>query len=204
LHPPVRLLNSDSDKLDNRHCLKRQLLQQLLTPLNLANLLDKIAGLIRPPIATGQPNKGYETDRQMLIRVARQFAVLFVVILWLDDIINLIVGIVHFLFELLHLFMESIEGFIEEVLEHLLHTGHHDSEIIIVNGVLVLIALGLYRLYRAWPPFYRRWRRNRQAGWLRYKRRKVHDWRSLSQSQKLKLTAAYLTGIALMLFWLTL
>lgn len=201
---PVRRLNSDSDNLDNRSCLKRQLLQQLLTPLNLTNLLDKIARLYRKQAFTRPPDQHYETDRQMLLRVARQFAVLFVVILLLDDVIDFVIEVLHFIFELLHLFIEVIEGFVEEVLEHLLHTGHHASETIIVNVVLVAVIYGLYRLYRAWPRLYRRQKRNGRAAWLRYKRRKYSYWRALSPSQKLKLTAAYAIGIALMLFWLTL
>lgn len=140
----------------------------------------------------------------MLIRVARRFALLFIVILLLDGILDLVITALHFILELLHLFIEVIEGFIEEVLEHLLHTGHHESEIIIVNVVLVVVMYGLYRLYRAWPPVYRRLKRQGWAAWLRYKRHKCGYWRVLSRSQKIKLTTAYMIGITLILFWLTL
>lgn len=172
--------------------------------MNLSHLHDKIIRSVRTPVANGQPDKRHETDRQMLLRVARQFALLFVVILLLDDIIDFVIEVMHFLFELLHLLIEVIEGFVEEVLEHLLHTGHHASETIIVNVVLVVVIYGLYRLYRAWPHVYRRLKRKGRAAWLRGKRRKYDYWLSLSPRQKIKLTAAYAIGIALMLFWLTL
>ncbi|MCL7423257.1 MAG: hypothetical protein M8364_20415 [Methylobacter sp.] len=172
--------------------------------MKLSSLLDKTARLFRKQAITRPPDQQYETDRQMLLRVARQFAVLFIAIILFDDIFGFVAEVLHFIFELLHLFIEVIEGFIEEVLEHLLHTGHHASETIIVNTVLIIMIYGLYRFYRASPRLYRRIKRNRLAAWLRYKRRKTRQWRARPRKQKIKLIAAYTAGTALLLFWLTL
>ncbi len=174
------------------------------TPLKLSSLLDKTARLFRKQAITRPPDQHYETDRQMLIRIARQFALLIIVILLLDEILEFVIEVLHFIFELLHLFIEAIEEFVESVLELLLNTGHHASEIIIVNTVLVVMIYGLYRFYRAWPRLYRRSKRNRLAAWLRYKRRKARHWRARPRNQKIKLIAAYTAGTALLLFWLTL
>lgn len=111
----------------------------VFTPLKLSSLLDKTARLFRKQAITRPPDQHYETDRQMLIRIARQFALLFIVILLLDEILEFVIEVLHFIFELLHLFIEAIEEFVESVLELLLNTGHHASETIIVNTVLVVM-----------------------------------------------------------------
>ncbi|PKM38452.1 MAG: hypothetical protein CVV06_00505 [Gammaproteobacteria bacterium HGW-Gammaproteobacteria-10] len=145
-----------------------------------------------------------DSDKQMLLRVAWQFFWLFIVLLFFEDLLDLVTDVVHSVFEILHLLIEFLEGLVEEILEHLLHTDHHQSETIIVNAVLLLGFYVLYRLFRALPRIFRRIKRNYLAAWLNYKRRKYSYWRALSSTQKIKLTAAYSTGLALLLFWLTL
>ncbi|HBA64941.1 MAG TPA: hypothetical protein DCZ48_01960 [Methylococcaceae bacterium] len=159
-----------------------------------------LVGLFKKP-APASPD---ESDRQMLARVARKFFWLFLILFFFEDLLDFAIDIVHSIFEILHLLIEFIEGYVEEILEHLLHTDHHQSETIIVNVVLLFGLYGFYRLIRALPRFFRRVRRNVVAGWLNYKRRKAAYWRALLPAQKLKLTAAYLTGLALLLFWLML
>lgn len=150
------------------------------------------------------PASPEDSDRNMLARVAWQFFWLFIALLFFEDLLDLVTDVAHSVFEILHLLIEAIESSIEEILEHLLHTDHHQSETIIVNAVLLLGFYGLYRLFRALPRISRRIIRNYFAAWLNYKRRKFSYWRALSSTQKIKLTAAYSTGLALLLFWLTL
>lgn len=140
----------------------------------------------------------------MLARVARQFFWLFVILFFFEDLLDFAVEIGHSVFEILHLLIEFIEGYVEEILEHLLHTDHHQSETIIVNAVLLIGLYGLYRFVRAFPHIVRRLKRNCSAAWLKHRRRRLAYWRALLPDQKIKLTAAYLTGLALLLFWLTL
>ncbi len=142
-----------------------------------------------------------ETDRQMLTRVGKQFVVLFLIITLSDDLLDLILGTLHFVFELLHLLFEVIEGFIEEILEHTLHTTHHESEILIISTILILLVFGLYPLYKVWPRLYRSWRRNSRAVWLRYTRRQSFYWRTLPVGRKWKLIIAYVIGLFCLLFW---
>ncbi|MGR8934053.1 MAG: hypothetical protein ACU837_06630 [Gammaproteobacteria bacterium] len=170
----------------------------------MTNLHDEITDLDRKPLSAGRHDAHCETDRQMLLKAGRRFALLFIAVSWFGEILDWMTELSHVAIELLDLGVEAIEHFSEEILEYFLHTNHHQSEIIIVNTVLVLMAFGLYRLYRAAPGLYRRWKRNRRASWLRYKRRKVFYWRSLSQAQKVKLAAAYITGTVLLASWLTL
>jgi len=159
-----------------------------------------IVGLFKKPA----PALPYESDRQMLARVARQFLWLFVILFFFEDLLDFAVEIVHSVFEILHLLIEFIEGYIEEILEHLLHTDHHQSETIIVNAILLIGLYGFYRLVYAFPGLVRRLKINSYAACLKYKRRKLAYWQALLPKQKIKLTAAYLAGLALLLFWLTL
>ncbi len=145
-----------------------------------------------------------DSDGQMLARVAWQFFWLFLALLFFEDLLDFAIEIMHSIFEILHLLLEFIEGYVEEILEHFLHTDHHQSETIIVNALLLIGLYGFYRFVRAFPRIVRRLKRNYGAVRLKYKRRRLAYWRALLPNQKIKLTAAYLTGLALLLFWLTL
>ncbi|MGZ8184664.1 MAG: hypothetical protein ACXWT1_22205 [Methylobacter sp.] len=120
----------------------------------------------------------------MLDRVGKQFVVLLLIITLFDDLLNLVIGIVYFVVELLHLLFELIEESIENIMEHTLHTTHHESEIFIINMVLILMAFGLYQLYKKWPRLYRSWRRTSQVIWLRHARRQSSYWRTLPVGRK--------------------
>ncbi len=145
-----------------------------------------------------------DSDWQLFARVVWQFFWLFTVLLFFEDLLDFAIEIVHSIFEILHLLIELLEGFVEEILEHLLHTDHHQSETIIVNAALLIGLYGFYRFVRAIPRIVRRLKRNYDVAWLKYKRRKSAYWRTLLPGQKIKLTAAYLAGLSLLLFWLTL
>ena len=83
-----------------------------------------------------------ETDQRMLTKAGKQFVVLLLIITLFDDVLDLVLGMLHFVFELMHLLFEVIERFVEEILEHTLHTTHHESEIFIIS--MILMVFGLY------------------------------------------------------------
>jgi hypothetical protein len=141
-----------------------------------------------------------ESDWQMLARVGKQFVVLLLIITLFDDLLNLVIGIVHFVVELLHLLFEVFEESIEIIMEHTLHTTHHESEIFIINMVLILMVFGLYQLYKKWPRLYRFWRRISRVMWLRYARRQSSYWRTLPVGRKWKLIIVYTIGFSCLLF----
>jgi len=78
----------------------------------------------------------------MLTKAGKQFVVLLLIITLFDDVLDLVLGMLHFVFELMHLLFEVIERFVEEILEHTLHTTHHESEIFIIS--MILMVFGLY------------------------------------------------------------
>jgi len=149
-------------------------------------------------------NKRFESDRQMLKRVSRKFGILFFVIsmfdVLLDWFLSLIDGVIH----LMHLSIEAIEYSFIVFFEHTLHLNHFQSEIIIVNGSIIIALYMTYRLILAAPVLFVRFKRNFLAAWLRYIRREYSCWKAMSLSHKIQFVSAYSFGTACLLFFITL
>lgn len=62
----------------------------------------------------------------MLAWVGKQFAVLRLIVALFYDLLNLVIGIVYFIVELLHLLFELIEESLENIMGHPLRTTHHE------------------------------------------------------------------------------
>ncbi|MCK9606300.1 MAG: hypothetical protein M0R33_07595 [Methylomonas sp.] len=150
------------------------------------------------------PRVGEKSARELLSRIGRQFALLFIVIVLFDHLIEWLVEGFHLILELLHLLIEVMEHLAEELLEHLLHTSHHQSETIIFNTVMLLAVFGIFHLFQRWPELSLSWRTRAQTGWQNYKMQKVGAWQRLPRRHKLIVTGAYATGVILILFLLTL
>lgn len=149
-------------------------------------------------------DKKHVSDPKMLIRIGRQFAVLFFLLLMFDTLLDWFLSLLDIINELFHILIEFIEYSIEILLENLLNTNHQDSETIIVNGSFVLAIYGIYLFYRAAPQLFVRIKRNILAVWLRYCRRKSCYWRSLTLADKIKFVSLYCIGISCLIFLVTL
>lgn len=145
-----------------------------------------------------------KTDRQLLARIGRQFALAVLVIYFADTLLDWLIEGLHLVFELLHLVIEVFEHLLEELLEHLLHTNHHQSETIIFNSAVLVAMVGLYRFFQRWPALSLRWQQRAQTSWQQYKGQKVDAWQRLPRRQKFIVTGAYASGGTLLLFLLTL
>ena len=172
-----------------------------LNNLNKPKPTHKFTAFIRNTVAGGKYDKRNESDRQMLARVGKKFALIFFVVLMFEEIFYLLFEFLEIVFELIHLLIEVIEHWLEHLLEHTLHTNHHQSETIIVNSAIIA---GLYRLFLAAPRLINQFKRNFLAGWLKHIRRESSCWRALPLNRKIKLVAAYAVGAACLLFLLTL
>ena len=146
-------------------------------------------------------DKRGESERQMLQRVARKFGVLFFVILMLDTILDFLMALIDILFHLLYLIIEAIEYSLDLILEYIFHTNTHQSETIIVNGVIILSLYLTYRLTLAVPNLYVRCERSCMAIGLRYIRREASCWRAMSLTHKIKWLSAHTVGTACLLFF---
>lgn len=178
--------------------------KKIFYQLKIVDFIAWIIRLIRNLAAIEPSEKGFESDRQLLLWVGRQVAMLLLVLFFFDDLLGFVIDVLHSVFEMIHLIIEVIEHALEELLEHTLHTDHHQSETILANSVFIIALYGIYRLFRIWPQLYRRWKRKQLASVLRQKKTVHFFWKALPNDQKIKLAAAYLSGIALLLYFLTL
>ncbi|MFW5443772.1 MAG: hypothetical protein ACKE51_05640 [Methylococcaceae bacterium] len=145
-------------------------------------------------------NKKHETDRKMIIRISRNFILLFIFIQLSDTLFDWFLGLLDLAFDGIHLIIESIEYSIELILENILNTNHQQSEIIIVN-VTILIALYLtYLIIRALPRIYLRLIKKLEHSI----NHQVINWQAMSLTSKIKWITAYSIGSYCLLFLITL
>lgn len=140
-------------------------------------------------------DKQNETDGQMLLRVAKKFALIIFVILTFDTLLEWFLGLIDLLGELLHLVIEFFEYSLEVIVEHVLHANHHESETLIVNAVLLIALYGFYRFLREFPRLAARLQQNIKAAWLKRKHEEVCRWQALSLERKIKIIVAYSVGL---------
>ncbi len=143
-----------------------------------------------------------ETDLQMLVRIGKKFAVFFIILLFLNPIIDLLASVFDLIGEMVHLFLEIFETILEDALDLLFNFNHVQSEVILFNGGLLFAGFLLITLCRKIPKILLRFKRAMLAYWLRYKRRKASYWRHLSWHRKIKLVTLYSLGISLLTFLL--
>lgn len=118
-----------------------------------------------------------------------------------DVVFGLLFELFHFLFEhvleFIHIVFEFTESTLDHLIEHLFHTGVHETQVIVFY---ILVSFGLYVLYRLWrvlPPFFLRCKNNQIAYWSRKKASLLYYWQEQSLFNKIKLVvigAAAITG----------
>ncbi len=149
-------------------------------------------------------DKPNETDTEMLIRISKKFAALFIVILMFDSILDVLAGLIDPFIGLLHLIIKFFEYWFEQLIEHFFNTHPHESEIVIAN---ITIAFALYLLIRFFlklPQLLIRLQRNTKAAWLKRKHREILKWRALPLERKIKISVTYSAGLSGFLFLVTL
>lgn len=133
----------------------------------------------------------------MLIHVGLKFLLLFSIILTFDFLVDFMIMMLNFTFEIMHLLIEIIDELLESFLKDTLPTNHQQTEAIIVNVVLIIVLFGLYKLFHG-VRFIYRLKRHIKADWLSYKRRKSLSWQLLPIFSKIKLLTAYCVGFSLL------
>ena len=158
-----------------------------------------IAHLKKTPSVNGD-DKSQETDGEMLIRVGKKFALLSIILLMSDTLFDWIIGLLDLMTEGIHIVIESIEYSIELILENIFQTDHQQSEMIIVNGAIVISLYLAYRLYLFTPKLCSLIAKK----WTSYLEHKSSYWHAMPLIRKTKLTCAYCFGISCILFLVTL
>lgn len=146
-----------------------------------------------------QYNLNKESDRQMLTRISKKFALLLVFIFMFDTLLDWFLGLMDLLIEVIHILIEAIEYSIELLLEHIFHTDHQQSEMIIVNGAIIISLFLLYKFCLSIPKLCNKLNKS----CLLYVERKLSYWQMIPLKKQIKLVVAYSVGISIVLFFLT-
>ena len=148
-------------------------------------------------------DKKNESNRQMLTRISIKFFILFFIVFMFDILLDWFLSCINSLIVLLHLLTELIEYVAEVILEYTLQTSPQQSDIIIVNGTIIIALYALYRLYFVAPKLCARFKHILFSIWLRWIRGQLIYWQPLPLSQKVNLTLFNITGFGSLLFLLT-
>ena len=141
-----------------------------------------------------------ETDSQMLIRIGKKFAFIFLLLFMSDTLFDWVLGLLDLFVEGIHIVIESIEYSIELLLEYLIQTDHQHSEMIIVNGSILISLYLMYRLFKVIPVLYKKLLNK----WTMYLSNQSSYWHALSLLRKSKIISAYSLGVSCLLFLVTL
>lgn len=139
-------------------------------------------------------NKCTESDQQMLVRISKKFVVLFFVILMFDVLIDIFLGVFDLFIESIHLIIEFIEYSIEVLLEHILNSNHHESEVIIVNASILIAIYLIYRFFLTLPRTYSWALQKSKEHWHEHQRCESAYWQALPLSRKIKIGMVYSIG----------
>jgi len=143
-----------------------------------------------------------ETDLEMLKRIGLKFFILVLIINLFDFLIDIGDWLLDTVIEILHIVIEIIEQSLEEIIEHLLHSSHHETETIIANATIII---GLFIAYRSVFYVYRRSvkiKRNIKARYLKRRHRNKYYWHALTTWHKTKIILTYITGFSLIILTL--
>ena len=135
------------------------------------------------------------TDRKILYSLA----VIGIVIIMImpDVVIGLLFELVHLIFELLFILFEWVESTLDKLVEHLLHTELHQTQIIVFYLIVGIAVFPLYYLWRMLLRLFFRLKETLLAAWMLYKTRATLYWQDLSLIDKIKLIV--ITGGAIYL-----
>lgn len=104
-----------------------------------------------------------------------------------DVAFDLILSLLHLLFQMLHIAFEWLELGIEHGVEHFFHTSRHSSQIVTFYILLLLGCGVVFWLTRVLPRCYRALKQFAQQAWLRQKIELQIYWISLTLPNKLRL-----------------
>lgn len=117
-----------------------------------------------------------------------------------DQALALLSGLIHHLFgivlHLLHLGFEYLEMGLDHIIEHLFHTGLHETQIIVFYVLVTLGLITLYFLGRTIPAVCRRWSNRLLLLWTRKYSSALYFWNQQSLVDKIKIVGIGLSAIA--------
>ena len=111
-----------------------------------------------------------------------------------DIVFGLLLELAHALFELVHLSFELFESALDHMVEHIFHTGVHETQIIVFYSMLSMACSALYYLWNVMPRFLRKLKEKLVAAFMQRKTRLLLYWAE-SAGNKFKLIALFNAGL---------
>jgi hypothetical protein len=140
---------------------------------------------------------------QKIIKAITALAIL-IVILIPGEIINLLIELLHIIWELLvellHFLFESLEISLDTAIELLFETDLHSTQIIVFYIIMSVLSYIAYRLARRIPNVYRYFSRQFKIAWMHKKMCIQQYWYNLTWLDKLKVVAMVIGAIYIMIF----
>lgn len=128
----------------------------------------------------------------------RKILILFILI---GVVITLYDVMLHSLFSVVHITFEWIEFALEELIDYIFHTDRQQSQIIVFYLMWFIVLYGLYRLWRALPGFYCRFKEQLLVASSRYKSYITSYWREHSSIQKIKWVTSFTVSESCLAFF---
>lgn len=129
-------------------------------------------------------------NRKILI----QFILISIVITMYDVMLDSLFSIVHIAFEWFELALE-------ELIEHIFHTNRQQSQIIVFYLLMSFAFYGLYRLWRAVPDLYSRFKEQLFVSISQYKLYLTRYWRGQSSIQRIKWVTSFTLSVSCLAFF---
>lgn len=120
-----------------------------------------------------------------------------------DILLELLHGLLELIIEAMHILFEVIESALDNVIEHTLNTGTHQTQIIVFYIIALIALYGLVRLWRIVPRFCGRCKDSMVSTKAFYKVQAEDYWSGLQSIQKLKMVGIgflFLTVLFFLLF----
>ncbi|MDD1620319.1 MAG: PilZ domain-containing protein [Methylococcaceae bacterium] len=122
-----------------------------------------------------------------------------------DQALALLMALGHYLLglvlHLLHLGFEYLELSLDHAVEHLFHTGRHETQIIVFYVLVSFALIILYFLGRKVPSAWSRLSKRLLLFWLRKKSSCLYFWRQQSLVDKIKLIGVSAAAIAAYIYF---
>ena len=177
-----------------------ELIFQKRIPLKNKTLLGRLQNFLVKVLFAKSYDKHFESDRQMLLRVGRKFAVLCIVILMFDTLLHGLLGLIDFVIHIMHLIIQAIEYSLLISLQHWFNVDQQQSEMIVVNATIIIALYLSYRLVLATPGLIVHIKQYLRSAWMRYIERESSIWRAVSLNRKIKCLGIYSLGTTCLLF----
>lgn len=119
-----------------------------------------------------------------------------------DTIFGLFFQLLHLLMEFAHILFEFVESTLDHVIEHVLHTELHETQVIVFYIILSIALVGCYGLWHTVPRFCGRVKNSLFDWWVWEKTTCSFYWLGLTLTQKIWLFISLAIGLYLASFLL--